>query len=85
MPGFSNIFRINRKQTVLSTAHDKLTTSGSKGVKRKRLGKNVLIGSMGEPGVLGLSPDSAVPTCLLTKIALWAFPKIGLLAREGHV
>lgn len=70
---------------MLSTAHDKRTTSGSRGVKRRRLGKNVLVGKMGEPGVPGLSSNSAVRTCLLTKIALRAFPKTGLLAREDHV
>lgn len=78
-------FKISRKQKVLSTAHDKWTTSGSRGVKRRRLGKNVLVGSMGEPGVPGLSSNSTVRTCLLTNIALRAFPKIGLLAKEKHV
>lgn len=64
-------FRINKKQIVLSTTADNQTTRGRKDVKGKRLRKNVLIGSTGEPGVFGVYLLTTLYVmCLLTKIAL---------------
>lgn len=69
MSGFSNVFG-NGKQTVLSTADDKLTTSGNKSVreKKKRLRKNVLIDRWSQ-GYWNYLLTALLRTCLFTKIA----------------